>query len=123
MLSKALLNGRYQKKPCENVRQKKYRKKRLPKTPVKIHYQNNCIDMLVIMVPDKIDVKNTARTSLPKTYRIETVLGKVVSEIGAQKTFEESQSKHDGIEKLVNKKFENDSQNTVKKPHSLKGSI
>ena len=75
------------------------------------------------MVPDKTDVENTARTSIPKTYRIETVLGKVVSEIGAQKTFEESQSKHDGIEKLVNRKIENVSQNTLKKPHSQKDSI
>ena len=95
----------------------------LPRTPVNVHYQNDCIDMLVIMVPDEILVEKTARTTVPKNYRIETMLGKTVSEIGAQKSFEKSRSKHDGIEKLVNKKFENVSQNSVKKPHSQKDSI
>ena len=75
------------------------------------------------MVPHKSVAENTARTSTPRKDRIEMLLGKVVSKSGAQNTFEKSLLKHDGIEKLVNKKFDNVSQNAVKKPHSEKDSI
>ena len=48
---------------------------------------------------------------------------KVVSELGAQKFYEKSLPKYDGIEKLVSKKFDNGSQITVKNLHSRKHSI
>ena len=105
------------------TRSKKNRTKVLPKTPVNLCYQNNCIDRLVRMVPHNSVTKNTARTSTPKRYRIEMLFGKVVSKIGAQNIFEKSLLKHDGIDSLVNDKFDNGSQNTVKKPHSKKDSI
>ena len=54
------------------------------KTPANNHYQKNCIHMLGIMVPDKIAVENFARTSTPKTNRIEMLFRKVFSESGAQ---------------------------------------
>ena len=55
--------------------------------------------MLIIKVPYKSVAENTARTSTPKKNRIETLFGKVVSEIGAQNTFEKTRSKDDGVEK------------------------
>ena len=57
------------------------------------------------MVPDKNVVENTVRTSAPKKDRIKTLLGKVVSSMGAKNTFEELLLEHDGIQTLVNKKF------------------
>ena len=75
------------------------------------------------MVPHNSVTKNTARTSTPKRDRIEMLFGKVVSKIGAQNTFKKSLLKHDGIERLVNNKFDNGSQKTVKKLHSKKDSI
>ena len=74
----------------------------VPKTPANILYRNNCLDMLVIMLPDKTAVKKFARTSTPKKNRIEMILRKVVSKTGAQSSFEKSRSKHDGFERLVN---------------------
>ena len=68
-------------------------------------------------------VKTYRSTIMPKTLLLrnaatkccfEMLLGKVVSEIDAQNTFEKMLLKHDGIETLVNKKFEIISQNTFK---------
>ena len=94
----------------------------LPKTPVVLRYQKNSIDVLVIIVPLKNVAENTARTSTPKKDCIEMLFRKKVSESGAQNTFEKSRSKHDGIERLVNNKFDNGSQDTVKKPYSKQNS-
>ena len=58
--------------------------------------------MLIIMVPHKSVAENTARTSTPKKNRIETLFGKVVSEIGAQSTFGKPLSKDEIIGMLVN---------------------
>ena len=65
----------------------------LPKTPPEISLRNNRIKML---------------------FR------KVVSDSRAQNTFEKSRAKHGGVAKLVNKKFDNGSQDNVKKPYSKK---
>ena len=91
----------------------------VPKTPVNIHYQNKYIDLLVILVPDNIVVENTARTSTPKKPP-SNAFPKTSLQIGAQNTFEKTQSKYDGVGKLVNKKFNNGSQKTVKEPYSKK---
>ena len=122
MFSKTPLDCRYQKIPVKTLEKRNWRKM-LPKTPLSLCYQNNCIDRFVIMVPHNSVTKNTARTSTPERERIEKIFRKIISKIGAQNTFKKSLSKHDGIERLVNNKYDNGSQNTVKKPHSKKDSI
>ena len=75
------------------------------------------------MVSHKNVTENTARSSAPKKDRIEIIFGKVVSEIRAQSTFGRSFQRDDANERFVNKKFDNGSQNTVKKLHSKNDSI
>ena len=65
MLFQTPLNCRYQKIHVKTV-VKKNRRKTLPETLVNLRYQKNCIEMLVLLVPDKIVVQNFARTSTPK---------------------------------------------------------
>ena len=122
MLSKTPLDRRSQKILVRTL-VKNNRTKMLPKTHVILRYQKNCIDMLVKMVPHKSVAENTARTSTPRKDKIGVLIGKVVSKSDAQNTFEKSVSENDDIERLVNNKFDNESQNTVKKLHSKNDSI